>query len=120
MGNQVECYKCNKWFSIEEFKNGVCPNCGAKSPHFFEEKEEGTCPVCHYFMGPDDKFCQYCGAPANAEFQPYWNIMETVYGPPPIEVELTCKNCGYHWVSYEDAFNGGTHFCPKCGKRCGE
>ncbi len=118
MSEQIECYGCEKSFFKEKFKNGICPNCGTKSPYFIETKDEEECPVCHCYFEPGNKFCEYCGAKADAAFQPYWNIMETVYGPPPIDVALTCGFCGHHWISLEDEYEGGNHFCPMCGKKC--
>lgn len=117
MVEQIECYECHKRFLKEEFKDGLCPNCGSKSPHYYEEQDEDSCPVCHCYVEPGDIYCRYCGAKVDAEFKPYWNIMETLYGPPPVRVHLTCSICGNHWTGLEDAFEGGKHFCPKCGKK---
>ncbi len=46
-----------------------------------------TCPGCHGFIRPEDKFCGDCGAP----------LLETI-----------CPSCGHH-------VRPGKKFCTECG-----
>ena len=45
---------------------------------------EGRCGNCHKFFGEGDLYCRYCGTKAGeGRYEPYDDIMQCVYGPPP-------------------------------------
>ena len=71
-------------------------------------------------MGPEDKYCKYCGTKRGGGlFLPYVNHMYAVYGPP-ITKEYSCKKCKHRWITL--ALGGGedSQYCPECGKRAAE
>ena len=71
------------------------------------------CGNCHAFIG-DDAYCRYCGTKAGeGKFEPYYNEEGCIYGPPPIEREHNCPNCGYSWTNCMMIDN--QRYCPKCG-----
>ena len=74
---------------------------------------EGRCGNCHAVID-DDPYCRYCGT-KNGEgaYEPFEDIVQCVYGPPPVEREHTCKKCGYSWKSWE--MIDTERYCPKCG-----
>ena len=74
---------------------------------------EGICGNCHAVID-DDPYCRYCGT-KNGEgaYEPFEDIVQCVYGPPPVEREHTCKKCGYSWKSC--AMIDTERYCPECG-----
>lgn len=73
---------------------------------------EGRCGNCHSDINKNDRFCRFCGTKrGEGAFQPYYNQMYCVYGPPILS-KIRCKECGYIWETM-DYF---TKFCPQCGK----
>ncbi len=75
---------------------------------------EGRCGNCHKFFGEGDLYCRYCGTKAGeGRYEPYDDIMQCVYGPPPTERLHTCNECGYSWKSW--AMIDNERYCPKCG-----
>ena len=71
------------------------------------------CGNCHAYIG-DDAYCRYCGTKAGeGKFEPYYNEEGCVYGPPPIEREHNCPNCGYSWTNC--VMKDNQRYCPKCG-----
>lgn len=73
------------------------------------------CGNCHAYLGTD-KFCRYCGTKAGeGAFEPYMNYEQCVYGPPPVEREHKCPDCGFNWKTHMMVDN--QQFCPECGGR---
>ena len=114
--SSIHCLGCGQEYEEKEYLNGICPNCGEKSPFYHDSPDENECGKCHSYVEPGDKYCRYCGSKAGVDFEPYWNVMETVYGPPPFETEHECKYCGHRWTAYELEWEETSHYCPECGK----
>ena len=58
-----------------------------------------VCANCknHYIDG--DTYCRYCGAKLGTpDFIP--ENFACIYGPPPVEREHKCKQCGYSWKTH--------------------
>lgn len=71
------------------------------------------CKECNNVIG-SYRYCRYCGAKAKAaEYVPYEETIQLVYGPPPIERKHTCSVCGYSWKKC--LMVDRERFCPKCG-----
>lgn len=72
------------------------------------------CENCSYLAGKDDKFCRKCGTKiGGGRYVPQNDIMQCIYGPPPVTRQHICQSCGYSWstmfmIDYEKK-------CPKCG-----
>ena len=117
MGRIIYCYECEGEFPQEEYVDGCCPTCGAKHPQYDYPSDE-TCGKCFCYLDPEDNYCRHCGTKAGVKFEPRWNIMDTLYGPPPIPTEHTCKYCGNQWTSYDFDWTDEEirYFCPNCGK----
>ena len=110
--NTEKCPNCHKsWPDFE--RTPYCPHCGIQNPNYVIPGKN-QCGNCHAFLGKDDLFCRKCGTKAGeGAFEPYWNFESCIYGPPPIERDHSCPNCGYSWkncVMIDD-----DRYCPKCG-----
>ena len=73
-----------------------------------------VCNNCSYVVKTDDKYCRKCGNEiGKGAYVPTEDIMQCIYGPPPIERDHTCEKCGYSWSTclMVDCENR----CPKCG-----
>lgn len=74
---------------------------------------KNRCGNCHAYIG-EAGFCVYCGTKAGeGAFAPYEEIMQCVYGPPPVEREHTCTVCGHVWSTC--AMIDRVRYCPQCG-----
>ena len=74
---------------------------------------EGRCGNCHRHIG-DDEYCRYCGTKrGEGEFLPFEDIVQCVYGPPPIPRTHRCKSCGFEWTTH--VMIDRQRYCPKCG-----
>ena len=74
----------------------------------------GRCGCCHQRIRANDNYCRYCGTKrGEGEFEPYFNIVCCVYGPP-IQTKYECEVCGKSWMR---TLWGGEHakYCPQCG-----
>ena len=74
------------------------------------------CGNCSSKMAPEDNYCRYCGTKrGEGAFEPFFNPVYCVYGPP-ITTKYSCKKCGHKWIT--SALGGGEEcrFCPLCGK----
>ena len=81
---------------------------------FLSTDYEGRCGNCHKLFREGDLYCRYCGTKAGeGKYEPYDDIVQCVYGPPPVERKHTCGKCGYSWTSR--AMIDKEHYCPKCG-----
>lgn len=84
-----------------------------KEPLIYPGKDQ--CGNCHAFIG-DDAYCRKCGTKAGeGAYEPYRNFNGCVYGPPPVEREHTCENCGFSWTNCVMIDNDA--YCPKCGSK---
>lgn len=113
---RVKCPSCNQWYLEDEYVKALCPNCGVRNPIFTNPKED-ECGYCHAYIRPQDIFCRYCGTKIGEKFEPYINISDCLYGPPPIEVEHECKYCGNRWTSGSASWRDNENYCPSCGKK---
>lgn len=86
---------------------------------FEEENElstdyENRCGNCHKFLVENAKYCQFCGTKrGEGKFEPYENIIYTVYGPPYIK-SFYCVDCNKSWGT--SARFSKTRNCPFCNK----
>ena len=73
------------------------------------------CGNCHAFFHEGDEYCRYCGTKVGeGAYEPYMNFEGCIYGPPPIEREHVCENCGFSWTNH--VMIDRENYCPKCGK----
>ena len=72
------------------------------------------CGNCSYLVNKDDKFCRKCGTEiGKGKYRPENDLMECIYGPPPVRREHICQSCGYSWTTIRMIDNEKK--CPKCG-----
>lgn len=72
------------------------------------------CSNCRSHFNPEDAYCRICGSKANTiPYNPKQDLMQCIYGPPPVKRTHTCVNCSYSWTTYE--MIDDENFCPKCG-----
>ncbi len=83
---------------------------------FGKKKGDKLCGGCGKPLG-SDRFCRNCGMSAKKakyepydKYEPYNEVMQLVYGPPPVEFKHKCGSCGNSWTSSEIE-----HYCPDCG-----
>lgn len=107
-----ECPRCHKIWP--DFTNTThCPHCGLQNPYFITPGKD-CCGNCHQRLQEGDAYCRKCGTKAGeGAYDPYWNFEPCVYGPPPVEREHTCPNCGYSWTNC--VMIDTDRYCPKCG-----
>ena len=75
---------------------------------------EGRCGNCHKELDEGDLYCRFCGTRfGEGTYEPYEDIVQIVYGPPPTIRKHTCKKCGYNWNSW--SMIDEEKYCPKCG-----
>ena len=71
------------------------------------------CGNCHAYIG-EDAYCRKCGTKAGeGAYEPYMNFNGCVYGPPPIERNHECPDCGFSWTTC--VMIDSDKYCPKCG-----
>ncbi len=111
MNNPVgRCLRCWKQICYEE---KFCKFCGQKNDSWVVPGK-GQCGNCHAYLQPDDKYCRICGTKAGVgAYEPYQDLMMTIYGPKPEKRKHKCKECGYSWETC--AMIDKEKFCPKCG-----
>ena len=83
----------------------------------FVNPSEDECGICHSYIEPGDNYCRNCGTKVGGKFDPYVNVMETLYGPPPEETKHECIYCGNCWSSWSRDLNNKRNYCPVCGKK---
>lgn len=84
-----------------------------RKPQRLSRDYDGRCGNCHARIGKDS-YCRYCGTKAGeGRFDPYEEIMQCVYGPPPVQRRHTCTQCGHTWES--TAMIDRERYCPQCG-----
>ena len=72
------------------------------------------CGKCWSYLHEEDNYCRRCGTKrGEGDFNPEDNIMQTVYGPPPVEFQFVCESCGLKWT--ERLMVNFNKYCPKCG-----
>lgn len=104
------CLYCGKPI---HYKDEYCPSCG-RANEGWRETSLAQCGHCHAYLKPDDKYCRQCGTKVgDGAYEPYQDLMETIYGPPPIERRHICQNCGNTWTVC--AMIDSEKYCPKCG-----
>lgn len=85
-----------------------------ENPNLLSMDYEDRCGNCHEPLRQNDKFCRYCGTRrGDGAFAPYKNVMECIYGPPPVERRHVCGNCGYSWTTM--LMIDDQKYCPRCG-----
>ncbi len=73
------------------------------------------CGNCRGYIG-SNKYCPYCGTKAGeGKFEPYpiEEMMQCVYGPPPVTRVHKCPDCGYTYSTCVMIDN--QRYCPECG-----
>ena len=77
---------------IEDIES-VLVDCG----HILTTDYKGRCGNCHSEIDKNDRYCPFCGTKhGEGAFQPYYNKMYCVYGPPILR-KIKCKKCGHTW-----------------------
>ena len=72
------------------------------------------CGQCWSYLRTADKYCRRCGTKrGSGSFDPRNNLMQIIYGPPPVEFKFLCKSCGLEWT--ECLMVNFNKYCPKCG-----
>lgn len=79
-----------------------------------ETNTRNRCGNCHAKLIKGSNYCYVCGTKkGEGKFEPFYNAMTCVYGPPIFQV-VTCKNCGHKFNV--NSLGGETiKYCPKCG-----
>ncbi len=73
-----------------------------------------VCANCSYQAIPGDKYCRQCGREiGKGTYVPTDDLMECIYGPPPVRRTHKCDKCGYSWSTYR--MIDREKKCPKCG-----
>ena len=81
-----------------------------------ETNVEAYCGNCHKPIDSDDIYCPYCGTKkGKGKFEPFYNPVYCVYGPPTI-IHYQCDKCGHSWKSVSLSRND-EYYCPKCGAK---
>jgi len=72
------------------------------------------CGKCWSYLSSEDNYCRKCGTKrGKGAFNPKDNVMQVVYGPPPVEFRFVCQSCGLEWT--ENLMVNFNKYCPKCG-----
>lgn len=75
---------------------------------------DGKCGNCHKSFRGDEKYCRYCGTKrGEGKFKPYQNLMQCIYGPPPVKRVRKCTRCNNRWETFE--MIDKEDYCPLCG-----
>lgn len=108
------CASCGKPLSPNDPQ---CPACGALNEGGGWVKPGASqCGNCHAGLGADDKYCRICGTKrGEGAYAPYQNLMQCIYGPPPVNRKHTCPQCGFSWTTC--VMIDRQEFCPQCGSR---
>ena len=71
-----------------------------------------VCPNCKNPYREDGRYCPFCGAP-NGSPEVIPQVIEVIYGPPPVRRRHTCTRCGHTWTVV--AMVDRERYCPLCG-----
>ena len=73
------------------------------------------CANCRHIYIEGDRYCRFCGAPMGTPeyIDDIDDLIEELYGPPPITRIHKCPQCGYSWKTHEMV--DFERWCPKCG-----
>ena len=75
-----------------------------------------VCANCSFIVKDGDKYCRQCGTEiGKGAYLPIDDLMQCIYGPPPVDRMHTCEQCGYSWYTY--LMIDHEKNCPKCGGR---
>ena len=79
------------------------------------------CGHCHKKLRKQDLFCRYCGTQRGEgefkPFNPYYNEICVVYGPPIRGINNIiheCPKCNFRWSIKKTGWTNES-YCPKCG-----
>ncbi len=87
-------------------------------PPYINQYECRHCGACLANSG-SQKYCMRCGRPV-ADFRTAvidYRTIPVVYGPPPIQADVTCSSCGAELTFEKGEFGkeNNRRYCPKCG-----
>ena len=79
-----------------------------------KNKNYKYCSNCHKAVANEDKYCRFCGVSTfDTDYEPSFNSMACIYGPPPVKRIHKCEDCGYTWETFR-MLDREKH-CPLCG-----
>lgn len=71
------------------------------------------CNNCNNTLDENAKYCSVCGTKVGeGSYSPRRDIMDCVYGPPPVVRNHKCKKCGYSWKNC--VMIDRDKYCPRC------
>lgn len=81
---------------------------------FGKKLDKSYCGNCGERLGEEDIFCRYCGTQrGQGKYRPQKEMIQCVYGPPPVDRIHRCNKCGYEWTTH--TMLDKQKYCPKCG-----
>ena len=77
---------------------------------------EGRCGNCHAILEEGAAYCQCCGTKrGEGSYAPYLDLMQCIYGPPPVDYLFSCPGCGHTFMESFMLFE--ERYCIRCGKK---
>lgn len=112
--------QCEKGHFYDPSADSTCPICRLENFQKFWRRDyaENQCGNCRAYLKDGDLYCRKCGTKrGEGKFAPYFspedNIMQCIYGPPPVKRKHICPECGYSWET--TLMIDEEYYCPKCG-----
>jgi rRNA maturation endonuclease Nob1 len=74
----------------------------------------GRCGNCKASIKDGELYCRRCGTRrGEGKFDPFLDMMQCIYGPPPVKRVHECTKCKKQWETRQ--MIDREKFCPDCG-----